>query len=73
MGQPEIGLRFRPLSTKTQPFTMPLPIRMTKDQMTSGWQKAKQTGIRVRSQHGALVCVVDQDDLEQTEATPIFS
>ena len=33
--------------------------------------KAKQKGIRVRSQHGALVCVVDQDDLEKTEAIPI--
>ena len=30
--------------------------------------KAKQKGIRVRSQHGALVCVVTQDDLEKTEA-----
>ena len=27
--------------------------------------------IRVRSQHGALVCVVAQDELEQTEAIPI--
>ena len=33
--------------------------------------KAKQKGIRVRSQYGALVCVVDQDDLEKTEAIPI--
>ena len=33
--------------------------------------KAKQKGIRVRSQHGALVCVVDQDDLEKTEAIQI--
>ena len=29
-------------------------------------------GIRVRSQHGALVCVVAQDDLEKTEAIPVF-
>ena len=35
--------------------------------------KAKQKGIRVRSQHGALVCVVAQDDLEKTEAIPISS
>ena len=28
-------------------------------------------GIRVRSQHGALVCVVALDDLEKTEAIPI--
>ena len=28
-------------------------------------------GIRVRSQHGALVCVVALDDLEKTEALPI--
>ena len=33
--------------------------------------KAKQKGIRVRLQHGALVCVVNQDDLEKTEAIPI--
>ena len=33
--------------------------------------KAKQKGIRVRSQHGALVCVVVPDDLEKTEAIPI--
>ena len=33
--------------------------------------KAKQNGIRVRSQRDALVCVVDQDDLEKTEAIPI--
>ena len=30
--------------------------------------KAKQKGIRVRSQHGALVCVVNQDDLEKTRS-----
>ena len=33
--------------------------------------KAEQKGIRVRSQLGALVCVVNQDDLEKTEAIPI--
>ena len=33
--------------------------------------RAKQKGIRVRSQHGALVCVVNQDYLEKTEAIPI--
>ena len=33
--------------------------------------KAKQKGVRVRSQHGALVCVVAQDDLEKPEAVPI--
>ena len=32
--------------------------------------KAMQKGIRVRSQHGALVCVVAQDDLEISEAIP---
>ena len=37
-----------------------------------GEVKAKQKGIRVRSQHGALVRVVAQDDLEKTEAIPIF-
>ena len=33
--------------------------------------KAKQKGIRVRSQHGASACVVAQADLEKTEAIPI--
>ena len=33
--------------------------------------RAKQKGVRVRSQHGALVCVVAQDDLEETEAIPV--
>ena len=33
--------------------------------------KAKQKGIRVRSQHGALVCVAAQDDLEKTDAIPM--
>ena len=33
--------------------------------------KAKQKVIRVRSQHGPLVCVVAHDDLEKTEAIPI--
>ena len=33
--------------------------------------KTKQKGIRARSQHGALVCVVARDDLEKTEAVPI--
>ena len=37
-----------------------------------GWlAKAKQKSIRVRSQHGVLVCVVAQDDLGKTEAIPI--
>ena len=33
--------------------------------------EAKQKGVRVRSQHGALVCVVAQDDLEKIEAIRI--
>ena len=33
--------------------------------------KAKQKGIRVRSQRGALMCVVARADLEKTEAVPI--
>ena len=33
--------------------------------------KAKQKGIRVRSRHGAFVCVAAQDDLEKTAAIPI--
>ena len=32
---------------------------------------AKQKGVRVRSRHGAFVCVVAQDDLEKAEATPV--
>ena len=32
--------------------------------------KAKQKGIRVRSQHGVLVCVVAQGGVEKTEAIP---
>ena len=37
-----------------------------------GWlARPKQKGVRVRSQHGALVCVVAQDDLEQAEAFPV--
>ena len=35
----------------------------------SGWQRQK--GIRVCSQHVALVCVVNHEDLEKTEAIPI--
>ena len=46
-----------------------MPI-LTKKAM-NGWQKAKQKGVRVRSQHGALVCVVAQNGLEKTEAIPI--
>ena len=33
--------------------------------------EGKAEGIRVRSQHGALVCVVAQDDLEKTGPIPI--
>ena len=40
------------------------------DEEGSDDEWAKQKGIRVRSQHGALVCVVAQDDLEKTEAIP---
>ena len=55
------------MCTPTQPFTMPMPI-LTKEVRLA---RAKQKGVRVRSQHGALVCVVAQDDLEETEAIPV--
>ena len=41
-GQPEIGLRFRPLPTKicvlVQPFRMPMQILTKKDQTMDGWR-----------------------------------
>ena len=78
-GQPEIAFgilgvfppRYACSCAPTQPFTMPMPIP-DEDGSDDEWlAKAKQNGIRVRSQRDALVCVVDQDDLEKTEAIPI--
>ena len=72
--QPEVGLRFRPLLTKmcVLVYTDAALHNADADPHEEGsddeWlAKAKQKGIRVRSQHGALVCVVAQDDLEKTE------
>ena len=78
-GQPEIGLRFRSLSTKMcvlvyTDSALHIADADTDDEKGSDdeWlAKARQKGVRVRSQHGALVCVVNQDDLEKTEAIPI--
>ena len=74
--QPEVGLRFRPLPTKmcVLVYTDAALHNADADPDEEGsddeWlAKAKQKGIRVRSQHGALVCVVAQDDLEKTEAS----
>ena len=77
-GQPEIGLRFRPLPTKmcVLVYTDSALHNADADPDEEGsddeWlAKAKQRGVRVRSQHEAWVCVVAQDDLEKTEAIPI--
>ena len=64
-GQPEIGLRFRPLPSK-------MCVLVDEEGSVDEWLgRAKQKGFRVCSQHGALVCVVALDDLEKTEALPI--
>ena len=78
-GQPEIGLRVGPLPTKIYVLVntdsalhnadADLDEEGSDDERVA---KAKQKGIRVGSQHGALVCVVAQDDLEETDAIPIF-
>ena len=77
-GQPEIGLRFRPLSTKMCAHVNADSALHNADAdpdeggSDDEWlARAKQKGVRVRSQHGALVCVVAQDDLEETEAIPV--
>ena len=76
-GQPEIGLRFRLLPTKmcVLVYTGSALHNADADPDEEGsddeWlTRAKRKGIRVRCQHGALVCVVAQDDLEKTEAIP---
>ena len=77
-GQPEIGLKFRPLSTKMCALVYSdSALRNADADPDEGgsddeWlARAKQKGVRVRSQHAALVCVVAQDDLEQAEAIPV--
>ena len=77
-GQPEIGLRFGPLSTQMCVVVYTDSALHNADADTDdegsddGWlARARQKGICVRSQHGALVCVVNQDDLEKTEAIPM--
>ena len=76
-GQPEIGLRFTPLPTTmcVLVYTDSALHNADADPDEAGSDderltRAKQKGIRVRSQHGALVCVVAQDDLEKTDAIP---
>ena len=78
IGQPEIGLKFRPLSTKmcVLVYTDSALHNADADPDEGGsddeWlARAKQKGICVRSQHGALVCVVAQDDLEKADAIPV--
>ena len=70
-GQPEVGLRFRPLPTKrcvlacTDSALNNADADTDDEGLDDEWlAKAKQKG--VRSQHGALVCVVAQDDLQKT-------
>ena len=78
-GQPDIGLRFRPLPSKicvlvyTDQALHNADADADEEGSDDGWlAKAKLKGIRLRSQHGALVSVVaHEDDLEQTEAIPI--
>ena len=67
--------RFRPLSTKmcVVVYTDSSLHNADADTDDEGsddeWlARAKQKGIRVRSQHGALVCVVNQDDLEKNRS-----
>ena len=79
-GHPEIGSKFRPLSTKMCEHVYTDSALHTADAdpdeggSDDEWlARAKQKGVRVRSQHGALVCLVAQDDLEETEAIPVFS
>ena len=78
--QPESGLRFRPLPTKMciLVYTDSALHNADADRDEEGsddeWlAKAKVKGVRVRTQHGALVCVVAQDDLEKTEAFQCLS
>ena len=77
-GQQEFGLRLRPLSTKmcvlvyTDSALHNADVDTDEEGSDDEWlAKAKQKGMRVRSQHGALVCVVNQDDLDKSEAIPI--
>ena len=69
----ETSLRFRPLPTKPCLFVYTDAVlhnaEADPDEEGSDdeWSaKAKQEGIRVGSQHDALVCVVAQDDVKKT-------
>ena len=75
--QPEIGLRFTPLSTKmcVLLYTDSALHNANADTDEKGsddeWlAKGEQKGIRVRSQHGVFFCVVAQGGVEKTEAIP---
>ena len=77
-GQPEMGLRVGPLPTKicvlanTDSALHNADANLDEDGSDDERvAKAKQKGIRAVSQHGALVCVVAQDDLEETDAIRI--
>ena len=76
-GQPEIGLRFTPVPTKmcvlvyTDSALHNADADTDEKGLDDEWlAKAKQKGIRVRSQHGVLVCVVALGGVEKTEAIP---
>ena len=78
-GQPEIiGLRFGPLSTgmcvvvHTDSALHNADADTDDEGSDDEWLAGvEQKGIRVPSQHGALVCVVAQDDLEKNEVIPM--
>ena len=75
----ETGLRFRPL-----PAQMCVPwytdfalhnadVDTDRKGSDDEWlAKAKQKGIRVRSQHDALACVVAQDDCEENHLVDVW-
>ena len=74
----ETGLSFRPLPAKMCVLVCTDSALHNADTDRTGsdveWlAKAKQKGIRVRSQHDALVCVVAQDDLEENHLVYVWS
>ena len=72
-GEPETGLRFRPRRTQLCVLVYPdsalhnADANPDEEESDDEWlAKAKKKGIRVRSQHDALVGVVAQHDLKKT-------
>ena len=67
----ETGLRFRPPLTKmcvlvyTDPTLHNIDADPDEEGSNNEWLAKAKKGIRVRSQHDALVCVVAQDDLKK--------